>query len=53
MGETDEGEPLVKVLLRMIEGERLKARLHTKGRMDTKTSAISVSDTSWDFSGIR
>src|SRR6266568_6110573 len=36
MDQTDEGEVLVKVLVRMIEEKRLKVRVYTKGRMHAK-----------------
>ncbi|MBW2308456.1 MAG: helicase, partial [Deltaproteobacteria bacterium] len=36
MDQTDEGEALVKTLVRMIEEKRLKVRVYTKGRMHAK-----------------
>jgi len=36
MDQTDEDENLVKTLVRMIEGKRLKVRVYTKGRMHAK-----------------
>ena len=36
MDQTDEGEALVKVMVRMIEEKRLKVRVYTKGRMHAK-----------------
>lgn len=36
MDQTDEGETLVKVMVRMIEEKRLKVRVYTKGRMHAK-----------------
>lgn len=36
MDQTDEGETLVKTLVRMIEEKRLKVRVYTKGRMHAK-----------------
>lgn len=36
MDQTDESETLVKILVRMIEGKRLKVRVYTKGRMHAK-----------------
>jgi len=36
MDQTDEGEGLVKVMVRMIEEKRLKVRVYTKGRMHAK-----------------
>jgi superfamily II DNA/RNA helicase len=36
MDQTDEGENLVKALVRMIEEKRLKVRVYTKGRMHAK-----------------
>lgn len=36
MDQTDEGELLVKTLIRMIEEKRLKVRVYTKGRMHAK-----------------
>lgn len=36
MDQTDEGEVLVKTLVRMIEEKRLKVRVYTKGRMHAK-----------------
>lgn len=36
MDQTDEGEALVKLLVRMIEERRLKVRVYTKGRMHAK-----------------
>ena len=36
MDQTDEGESLVKTLVRMIEEKRLKVRVYTKGRMHAK-----------------
>ena len=34
--QTDEGESLVKSLVRMIEEERLKVRVYTRGRLHAK-----------------
>jgi len=36
MDQTDEGEALVNILVRMIEERRLKVRVYTKGRMHAK-----------------
>lgn len=36
MDQTDEGEALVKTLVRLIEERRLKVRVYTKGRMHAK-----------------
>ena len=36
MDQTDEGERLVKTLVRLIEEKRLKVRVHTKGRLHAK-----------------
>jgi hypothetical protein len=36
MDQTDEGEALVKILVRMIEEKRLKVKVYTKGRMHAK-----------------
>lgn len=36
MDQTDEGEVLVKTLVRMIEEKQLKVRIYTKGRMHAK-----------------
>lgn len=36
MDQTDEGEALVKTLARLIEEQRLKVRVYTKGRMHAK-----------------
>ena len=36
MDQTDEGEALVKTLVRMIEEKKLKVRVYTKGRMHAK-----------------
>lgn len=36
MDQTDEGENLVKALVRMIEEKRLKVKVHTKGRLHAK-----------------
>ncbi len=36
MDQTDQGEVLVKTLVRMIEEKRLKVRVYTKGRMHAK-----------------
>lgn len=36
MDQTDEGETLVKTLVRMIEEKKLKVRVYTKGRMHAK-----------------
>jgi len=36
MDQTDEGESLVKEMVRMIEGKRLKVRVYTKGRLHAK-----------------
>lgn len=36
MDQTDEGEELVNTLVRMIEEERLKVRVYTKGRLHSK-----------------
>jgi hypothetical protein len=36
MDQTDEGETLVRILVRMIEERRLKVRIYTKGRMHAK-----------------
>lgn len=36
MDQTDEGEALVGILVRMIEEKRLKVRIYTKGRMHAK-----------------
>ena len=36
MDQTDESEMLVKTLVRMIEAQRLKVRVYTKGRMHAK-----------------
>ncbi|MCX8119193.1 MAG: helicase, partial [Desulfobacterota bacterium] len=36
MDQTDDGEALVKILVRLIEEKRLKVRVYTKGRMHAK-----------------
>jgi hypothetical protein len=36
MDQTDEGEALVKILVRMIEEKRLRVRVYTKGRFHAK-----------------
>jgi len=36
MDQTDDGETLIKVLVRMIEEKRLKVRVYTKGRLHAK-----------------
>lgn len=36
MDQTDEGESLLKILVRMIEEKKLKVRVYTKGRMHAK-----------------
>jgi superfamily II DNA or RNA helicase len=36
MDQTDEGESLVKTLVRMVEEKRLKVRVYTRGRMHAK-----------------
>jgi len=36
MDQTDEGEKLVKTLVRLIEEERLKVRVYTRGRLHSK-----------------
>lgn len=36
MDQTDEGEALLKTLVRMIEEKRLKVRVYTKGRLHAK-----------------
>ncbi len=36
MDQTDEGEELISILVKMIEEKRLKVRVHTKGRMHAK-----------------
>ena len=36
MDQTDETEKIVKILVQLIEGKRLKVRLYTKGRMHAK-----------------
>jgi len=36
MDQTDEGEALVRLLIRMIEEKRLKVRVYTKGRLHAK-----------------
>src|SRR5690348_9300588 len=36
MDQTDDGEALVKILVRMIEEKRLHVRVYTKGRMHAK-----------------
>ncbi len=36
MDQTDEGEALVRILVRMIEEKRLKVRVYTKGRLHAK-----------------
>lgn len=44
MDQTDEGETLVKVLVRMIEEKRIKVRVYTKGRMHAKAYIFDYGD---------
>ena len=44
MDQTDEGESLVKVMVRMIEEKRLKVRVYTKGRMHAKAYIFDYGD---------
>ena len=51
MDQTDEGENLVKVLVRMIEEKRIKVRVYTKGRMHAKAYIFDYGDV-FDKSGL-
>src|SRR5271165_2180872 len=44
MDQTDEGQTLVNVLVRLIEEKRLKVRLYTKGRMHAKAYIFDYGD---------
>jgi len=44
MDQTDEGETLVKAMVRLIEEKRLKVRLYTKGRMHAKAYIFDYGD---------
>jgi hypothetical protein len=44
MDQSDDGEELVKVLVRLIEGKRLKVRVYTKGRMHAKAYIFDYGD---------
>jgi hypothetical protein len=44
MDQTNEGENLVKVLVRLIEEKRLKVRVYTKGRMHAKAYIFDYGD---------
>ncbi len=44
MDQTDEGETLVNVMVRLIEEKRLKVRLYTKGRMHAKAYIFDYGD---------
>jgi hypothetical protein len=50
MDQTDEGEELVNTLVRMIEEERLKVRVYTKGRLHSKAYIFDYG-TVYDASG--
>ncbi len=50
MDQTDEGEELVNMLVRMIEEERLKVRVYTKGRLHSKAYIFDYG-TVYDASG--
>jgi hypothetical protein len=50
MDQTDEGEELVHTLVRMIEEERLKVRVYTKGRLHSKAYIFDYG-TVYDASG--
>jgi superfamily II DNA or RNA helicase len=50
MDQTDEGEGLVKILVRMIEEKRLKVRVYTKGRMHAKAYIFDYGEV-FDHSG--
>ncbi|MEO8974115.1 MAG: helicase-related protein [Ktedonobacteraceae bacterium] len=51
MDQTDEGEVLVKTLVRMIVEQRLKVRVYTKGRMHAKAYIFDYSDKLFDWKG--
>ncbi len=51
MDQTDEGEMLVKTLVRMIVEQRLKVRVYTKGRMHAKAYIFDYSDKLFDWKG--
>jgi superfamily II DNA/RNA helicase/nicotinamide mononucleotide adenylyltransferase len=44
MDQSDDGEELVKVLVRLIEEKRLKVRIYTKGRMHAKAYVFDYGD---------
>jgi len=44
MDQTDEGEALIKTLVRMIEEKRLKVRVYTKGRLHAKAYIFDYHD---------
>jgi len=44
MDQSDDGEELVKVLVRLIEEKRLKVRVYTKGRMHAKAYVFDYGD---------
>src|SRR5216683_1696909 len=51
MDQTDQGEILVKTLVRMIEEKRLKVRVYTKGRMHAKAYIFDYYSTLFDHVG--
>lgn len=51
MDQTDEGEVLVKTLVRMIVEQRLKVRVYTKGRMHAKAYIFDYSNRLFDWKG--
>ncbi|MCX7015428.1 MAG: helicase-related protein, partial [Candidatus Sumerlaeota bacterium] len=52
MDQTDEGEELVRALLRMIEQKRLQVRVYTKGRLHAKAYIFSYSQPNPGNAGI-
>jgi len=51
MDQTDQGEILVKTLVRMIEEKRLKVRVYTKGRLHAKAYIFDYYGTFFGYSG--
>ena len=51
MEQTDQGEYLVKTLVRMISEKRLKVRVYTKGRLHAKAYIFDYYDTLFDRVG--